>query len=424
MTTQTRHFACLIGFAVAFALAGCGEMTSPHQAPPKRQVQDVVRASLPPFLSLDSIVLEPIPIGPEAVKVNFKATVTPKEDLYQVDREVEGTPPVTLLKVVQAAGTEVSLYGSIEASRTMDQWKLESPEIKIGLRQFGAPRGAFPAQSYVTGSKEASEALRQQAANAAQIERARKAAQAQRELERKAQEEQEAREQEARQEKEEREAKARQEREEKERIALEELRKKEMEQRRKEDEERQKEAEAARQKLILATVPGTRYIGTITHDDELQRRLRLVFVEQQGIMVKAEASDPDRPTVKRMFGGELVFNPQPEKGSNVAYSILLGPAGVGTGDDSSYYFGYFYGKYDGYLKLRLTDTGLQGEAKINSDFTISLVREGAPPAPPPAASPSGSPSSPGRGPDGILRPPSAQPPESPQAPQPEPPRSP
>ena len=128
MTTQTHHILCSIFFAVAFALAGCGEKTT--QAPPKQQVQDLVRASLPPFLSLDSIELESIPTGPEAFKVNFKVTVTPKEDLYQVDREVEGTPPVTLLKVVQAAGTKVSLYGSVEAHRTMDLWTLGSPEIK------------------------------------------------------------------------------------------------------------------------------------------------------------------------------------------------------------------------------------------------------------------------------------------------------
>ena len=130
MTSQTHHIVRSVLFVVAFALAGCCELTSPYQAPPKQQVRDALRASLPPFLSLDSIELEPIPTGPEAVKVNFKATVTPKEDLYQVDREVEGTPRVTLLKVVQAAGTEVSLYGSVEAHRTMDLWTLGSPEIK------------------------------------------------------------------------------------------------------------------------------------------------------------------------------------------------------------------------------------------------------------------------------------------------------
>lgn len=417
MTTQTRNIVLSILFAVAFALAGCGEKTS--QAPPKQMVQDTVRASLPPFLSLDSIELEPIPTGPEAVKVNFKATVTPKEDLYQVDREVEGTPPVTLLKVVQAAGTEVSLYGSVEAERTMDQWTLESPQIEVGLRQFGAPRGAFPAQSYVTGSKEASEALRQQAANAAELERARKAALEQQERERKALEEQQAREQEARQK-----------REEQARIALEAQRKKQEEERKKEEEERQKEAEASRQKLLLATVQGTRYIGTLTCGDQRQR-LRLVFTEQKDFVIGAEASNPDAPKLKQTFTGELLFDPKPEKDGSV-YPIVMSPVGEQNLPSDVWIF-YWRG---GSLKLRLTDTGLEGEAHMpynaarhgfsmqyDMDYTIRLQRE-TPPATPPAAEPSGSPSSPGRGPDGILRPPPAQPPESPEAPQPEAPRSP
>jgi DNA segregation ATPase FtsK/SpoIIIE-like protein len=408
MKPKTDHVLLSFFLVIAFALAGCGEKTS--QAPPKQQVQDVVRACLPPFLSLDSIELEPIPTGPEAVKVNFKATVTPKEDLYQVDREVEGTPPVTLLKVVQAAGTEVSLYGSVEADRTMDQWTLESPEIQVGLRQFGEPRGAFDAQSYVTGSSEASAALRQQAANAAELERARKAAREQEERERIARQEQEERERIARQEQEAREAKARQEREEQARIVLEEQRKKEMEQRKKEEEERQKEDEAARQKLILATVPGASYIGTAAGGDN-RMRIRLVFTEQKGVLVRAEISYPGGPKEKHTYAGELDFKAVDK------YSILMSRA-----ESSS-----------SVLKLRLADTGLEGEGFLmpvvpGFNTTIRLQREGTPLPTPPAADPPGSPSSPRRGPDGIVRPlvppPLPQPPESPQAPQPEAPRSP
>lgn len=441
MKPQTDHVLLSFFLVLAFVLAGCGEKTS--QAPPKQQVQDTVRASLPPFLSLDSIELEPIPTGPEAVKVNFKATVTPKEDLYQVDREVEGTPPVTLLKVVQAAGTEVSLYGSVEASRTMDQWTLESPQIQVGLRQFGAPRGAFPAQSYVTGSNEANEALRRQAANAAELERARKAALEQELRERKARQEQEERERIARQEQEAREAKARQEREEQARMALEEQRKKEMEQRKKEEEERQKEEAAARQKLILATAKGTCYAGIMKTPDGIIQRVRLVFTDQkeflrgdmkEDLQIYAEICRPDNPKCRRLFAGQLSFDPKPENDGSGSYHIVMRP--VDKGDK---YFGVSAGLLEGFynanwsesdpLLLRLTDEGLEGRAvKHWGPLTIDLQREGTPvakpPAKPPAAEPSGSPSSPGRGPDGILRLPPPGPPESPEAPQPEPPRSP
>ena len=182
--TRTHYITCLIALIIALALAGCGKNTP--KAPPKQMVQDAVAVVLPPFLSLDSIELEPISTGPEAVKVNFKVIVAPKEDLYQVDREVEGTPKVTLLKVIQTAGAKASLYGSVEAHRMMDKWTLELPQIQVNPNQFGNPRGTFDAQSFVIGSSEASAALKEQAANAQLQEQARKAALEQRELEQKA----------------------------------------------------------------------------------------------------------------------------------------------------------------------------------------------------------------------------------------------
>ena len=83
---------------VSLELTGCGNGSS--NSPPKQQVQDSIATALPPVLSLDSVKLEPISTGPESAKVNFKAIVAAKEDLYQVDREVDGMPRVTLLKVV------------------------------------------------------------------------------------------------------------------------------------------------------------------------------------------------------------------------------------------------------------------------------------------------------------------------------------
>jgi hypothetical protein len=175
MTNHTNHrIVYLALLAVVFALAGCGK--SSKDSPPKQQVQNTVAAVLPPFLSLVSIELEPISTGTESVKVNFKAIVASKEDLYQVDREVEGTPKVTLLKVVQAAGTKTSLYGSVGARRMIDKWTLQPTDLQVGSEQFGKPRGAFNTQSYPTGSDAANAALRQQAVNAELQEQAKRAA--------------------------------------------------------------------------------------------------------------------------------------------------------------------------------------------------------------------------------------------------------
>lgn len=337
-------------------------MTTPN-APPKQQVADKVRAILPTFIYLDSIEIETIPSGTESATVNFKATITPREDLYVVDRVVEGTPKVTLLKVVQAEGTKASLYGSVGASRIMDKWTVESPQIQVGLRQFGAPRGAFDAQSYVTGSKEAGDALMQQKANAELQERSGQAAIEQRERERKAREEQQARDDQARRE-----------REEQNRIALDKQKAIQAEQLKKEEEQRKKAEEAARQKLILATVTGTRYIGTITCGDEHQR-IRLVFTEQKNFLIRAEASNPDRPDQKQTFTGELVFNPKPKEDNGEAYTIVMSPI---SGIDFPYPGGFpwFYKHNKGSLELMLTEAGVEGKAQMSFNrFIIRLQRE-------------------------------------------------
>lgn len=342
-----------------------------NQSPTKKMVQDALLANLPQYLSLNSIEIESIPTGTESFKVNFKAIVTPKEDLYMMDREVQGTPKIILLKVTQTIGTKSSLYGFLEASRTMDVWTLGLPQIDIGLQQFGTPRGTFPPHSYITGSDEAKTALKKQAENAVEEERERKAAMERQELELKSQQEREALERKKRQEQEALEQKEREERDEQARIAAAEKRKIEEEQQRKEEEE-------ARQKLINATAEGTRYIGTISRGDKLQR-LRLIFTEQKDFLIRAEASNPDRRGVKQTFIGKLVFDPKPEEGKpNVAYPIVLSPIGEQKFKDADYNEVWNFYRDLGYLKLYLTDIGLEGEACIGTfghdDYVIQLQR--------------------------------------------------
>ena len=345
---------------VSFALTGCGSTHSP----PKQQVQDTIAAALPPVLSLNSVELEPVSTGSESAKVNFKAIVTPKEDLHQVDREVEGTPRVTLLKVVQATGAKMSLYGSVEAHRMMDLWTLDSPQIQTGLEQLGKPRGAFPPQSYVTGSSEALAALKQQAANAEAQRQAKEAALRQQAAEEKAAAERR-----------EIEEKARAEREEKQRIAMEKQRAAIAEENRKAEEKRKAEEEAVRQKFLTATVAGTHYVGTLSHGSEVQS-IRLVFTEQDNSLIRAEANNPDKPRWKQTFTGHLVLDPKSGRGEpDVSYIISLSPVGEQSINDSDDPFAGAWPFYtgNGSLKLRLTDTGLDGEAQMGgSEYTIHL----------------------------------------------------
>jgi len=298
----------------------------------KALVTDTVRANLPPFLSLDNIELELIPTGADAYKVNFKAAVVPKEDLCLVDRvsEVQGTPNVTLLKIVQASGAKASISGSVVARWATDQWTLQPPEIQ-GLTQFAKPLVDFPPQSYVTGRAGANKALEEQAAR-------KKAADDKKALE----------------------EKARLEQEEQARIQAEIAA------------TAAKEAEkVAHDKLIKATAKGTRYTGTIECRDQIQN-IDLEFTEQDDPLIRVVVSNHDNAKQQQTFTGKLVFNPQPEKAGAVAYHIKLSPVGESKGGFTE--FDYFYGM-EGSLNLRLTDAGLEGEAHMTFDFPISLKRK-------------------------------------------------
>ena len=366
-------------------------------SPPAHAVQNAVATKLPAFLTLRNVEVETIPIDRESVKVNFKATVVPKEDLYRVDREVPGTPPVKLLQVLQSAGTELSVYGSLEAHHILDDWTLDPPQFEVGFAQFGKPRGAFDAQSYVTGSDEANAVLAQQAANTAEQERITKALEDRRKAEQKVWEEQQARVD-----------AARQAREERDRLALEQQRQIALEQRNKEDEQRQEEEAATRQKLILATLPGTAYIGTISFEDQRQS-IRVTFTQQDGFLVRAELNNPDNRKERQIFAGELIFNAKPEEQSGAIYPIKMTSIQQGK-DWSRWILDRVYCGPPVSLKLGLSDAGMEGEVDVGYPWagvvSIRLQREDKPqiPAVPPTPSPTPGPavSSPTSAPSAIA----------------------
>lgn len=125
---------------------------------------------------------------------------------------------------------------------------------------------------------------------------------------------------------------------------------------------------------MLATAPGTRYTGTVSQNDRFQH-IRWVFTEQNNLLIRAEANNPDRPKTRQVFAGQLVLNPKPEEGSTFgAYSIVMSPVGRGENDpNENPSFGEFYDRDNGSLKLRLTEKGLEGEALISGDhYTLHL----------------------------------------------------
>ena len=141
----------------------------------------------------------------------------------------------------------------------------------------------------------------------------------------------------------------------------------------------EKRTEAARSKLVAATAPGMAYNGTLSRS-VLTREihsLRLVFTTQNGRLITAEATSPDKPDEKQAFKGEINPNPQPEFGTNVSYPILMGPTRRQAGLAATADVLWFFRGSEGSLELRPTDTGLEGRTGgwQFGGWTVSLQRE-------------------------------------------------
>ncbi|MCX7006814.1 MAG: hypothetical protein NTY53_06135 [Kiritimatiellaeota bacterium] len=353
------RLALALACVTAGMVSGCGR--GAREAPPAQQVQDAVANSLPAHFTLLKLDLEPIATGPENAKFNFKATVELAEDLFAVEREVDGPTRVTLLKQTQPGGTKLLLYGHLVAHRLIDQWTLEPPQFQKDFRSLGKPRSVFGKHAYPAGSPEANEALRKQAAETEQLQQLQQSVAEQQERTQKARAENQARE--------EQERKARLE---KARLAFEEQNRKVNEHHQQTEAQWAQADAAARQQLLAATAPGTRYLGPRIGVNASTQRLALVFLEQQGTRLRAEASNPDGQTEKRTISGDLRFNAQPASNGAVAYTIVMHglPSNKVNPERNSIYERTID------LKLHLLGQGLDGvaDAGFGDVFPLHLQR--------------------------------------------------
>lgn len=302
-------------------LPGCSS-EDPQVAPLKSEIEANVKLALPPFLSLASFESEVIPVVENRVKINFKSNVKASEDLFITDRFLGDDRSQMILKQSQSAGSEMNLYGSVTAERNMDKWDFSRPQIDSGLAQLGSPRGAFDSRALVDGSEAFKNFFAErEAKRAEQVKIA---------------EERERQNEEAR-------------------IAL--------------LEKQRQEQEAVRKKLLEATAVGKRYKGILVESpggsSETRQAVELQFTSQEKSLITAELHNPDEPSHKQTFTGELVFEQQPEtnRSNNRHYPIILSPkqasrARVSENDRDRFRI-YFE---ECILSLDLTDQGLEGEA--------------------------------------------------------------
>jgi hypothetical protein len=266
----------------------------------------------------------------ERVKINFKAKVKTREDLFIADRRLDGEIQLMILKKSQASGAEANLYGSMLAKRTMDKWDISHPDIESGMAQLGRPRGSFDPRAMVDGSEDLKKFHEQREADRAEIA--------------KAEEEQARKNEEAS-------------------LAL--------------LEEKRLAKEANKKKLTEATAVGKRYRGILVQSpgaSEVRQAVELQFTSQSGALITAELHNPDEPSHKQSFTGELVFEAQPDtqRSSDRQYPIILSPKQVSGKYIQDKFRIYFE---ECVLSLDLTDQGLQGEAyanRSNSRFGLRL----------------------------------------------------
>ncbi len=114
---STRWGIRLVICGLVWSLVGC--TPSANKAPLAEQVRDAIGAVLPPFLSVADTETESLATGPDEVKVNVKAAIAPKEDLFVVDRKVNGDPSLLLIKTAQTIGSKTTIYGFVLARRTV-----------------------------------------------------------------------------------------------------------------------------------------------------------------------------------------------------------------------------------------------------------------------------------------------------------------
>ncbi len=289
-------------------------------------------AMLPAYVKVDTLKVK----STDATTFQYEATASPLEDLYasEVKRPDLGetgsipstiTPPaapspITLLKRTSKQGEPLLVYGKILANKSDDLWHVSDVTIDSGLEQLGRPRSAFIADATVEGTPEAIAAIAKLDTATTEYKGKVQALIAQ---------------QSTQTEKERREALA----------AAEKGR-----------QEASAKAQAAKAQLDAAITAGNAYRGVLMFSDGQTQEILFSIAEHTGLVLKAEAMNPDNPQQKQSFAGTILSETSDDPDS---YPITFSPVArqnlSGAWD--------FYNQ-SGVLKLRPSSDGLEGTCQM------------------------------------------------------------
>ncbi len=300
--------------------------------------EDETRAKLvamvPTYVKVDSLKIK----STDATTFQYEATVSPLEDLYasEAKRPDLGVAssvaspinppvppsPITLLKRTSKQGEPLLVYGKILAHKSDDLWHVSDVTIDSGLEQLGRPRSAFIADATVEGTPEATAAIAKLEKATTDYKSAIQALIAQ---------------QSTQTEKERREALA----------AAEKAR-----------QDALVKAQAAKAQLDAAITAGNAYRGVLMFSDGQTQEILFSIAEHTGLVLKAEAMNPDNPQQKQSFAGTILSETSDDPDS---YPITFSPVArqnlSGAWD--------FYNQ-SGVLKLRPSSDGLEGTCQMQS----------------------------------------------------------
>ena len=159
-------------------------------------------------------------------------------------------------------------------------------------------------------------------------------------------------------------------------------------QREKEEGARLAEEADVRHKTLLSAVPGTRHLGTITHNTEKTvQQILLVFTKQTNSAIRFQITNPDKPQRKHTFSGQVVSNLGPLDDGSRPFIIQTKAVSTSFGyddqDQKNWWswqpdrlFALFFCDDKATINLRVTDDGMEGLGHVGfgNVFTLRLKR--------------------------------------------------